>query len=89
MWNWDETKRQRTLQDRDIDFADVVRFDFLNAQIRPDLRRDYGEPRFRVIGMLDGRLHVLIFAPRADARRVISLRRANAREHRKWAASQN
>lgn len=89
MWNWDETKRQRTLQDRDIDFADVVRFDFLNAEIRPDLRRDYGEPRFRAIGLLDGRLHVLIFTPRAGARRVISLRRANAREYRKWAASQN
>lgn len=69
MWNWDETKRQRTLQDRGIDFADVVRFDFLNAEIRPDLRRDYGEPRFRAIGLLDGRLHVLIFTPRGRAAR--------------------
>lgn len=84
MWDWDEGKRPRTLQDRGIDFADVARFDFEAAEIRPDLRRDYGEPRFRVIGMLDGRLHVLIFTPRAGGVRVISLRRANARERRKW-----
>jgi uncharacterized protein len=83
MWDWDETKRQRTLQDRGIDFADVERFDFGTAEIRPDLRRDYGEPCFRPIGMLDGWLHVLIFAPRAGGLRVTSLRRANAGGRRK------
>jgi uncharacterized DUF497 family protein len=87
MWDWDETKRQRTLQGRGIDFADAERFDFGTAEIRPDLRRDYGEPRFRAIGMLEGRLHVLIFTPRAGGVRVISLRRANARERRKWPGS--
>jgi uncharacterized DUF497 family protein/uncharacterized protein (DUF4415 family) len=85
MWDWDEAKRQRTLQDRGIDFADVTRFDLGTADIRPDLRRDYGELRFRAIGMLDGRLHVLIFTPRAEGVRVISLRRANARECREMA----
>lgn len=84
MWDWDEAKRQRTLQDRGIDFADVERFDFAKADVRPDLRRDYGEPRYRAIGMLDGRLHVLIFTPRAGGVRVISFRRANSRECRKW-----
>lgn len=86
MWDWDEAKRQRTLQDRGVDFADVARFDLATADIKPDLRRDYGEPRFRAIGMLDGRLHVLIFTPRAGGVRVISFRRANARECRKWPA---
>ncbi len=84
MWDWDDAKRQRTLRDRGIDFAAAERFDFGRAEIRPDLRRDYGEPRFRAIGMLDGRLHVLIFTPRAGGVRVISLRRANPRERRKW-----
>lgn len=87
MWDWDETKRQRTLEDRGVDFADVARFDMSTAEIRPDLRRDYGEPRFRAIGLLDGRLHVLIFTPRAGGVRVISFRRANARECRKWPAN--
>lgn len=82
MWDWDEGKRPRTLQDRGIDFADVARFDFEAAEIGPTCGGT-GEPRFRVIGMLDGRLHVLIFTPRAGRVRVIGLRRANARRRRK------
>lgn len=89
MWDWDEAKRQRTLQDRGIDFADVVRFDFAKAVIDPDLRHDYGELRFLALGMIDGKLHALCFTPRRGGRRVISLRRANAREYRKWLAGQS
>jgi uncharacterized DUF497 family protein len=89
MWDWDEKKRRRTIEDRGIDFADVVRFDLLTAVIDPDLRRDYGEVRLLAPGMIDGRLHALCFTPRMGARRVISLRRANAREYRKWLASQS
>lgn len=89
MWNRDETKRQRTLQDRGIDFADVVRFDFDTAEIKPDLRRDYGEVRLLALGMIDGRLHMLCFTRRGEVRRVMSLRRADAREYRKWLESQS
>lgn len=80
MWDRDEAKRQRTLQDRGVDFADVARFDMATAVIDPDLRRDYGELRLLALGMIDGRLHVLCFTPRGGARRVISPRRANARK---------
>lgn len=36
------------------------------------------------MGMIGDRLHVLVFTPRGDAMRVISLRRANDREMRTY-----
>ena len=89
MWDWDDAKRQRTLQDRGIDFADVARLDLDTAVIEPDLRRNYGEDRLLALGMIDGRLHMLCFTRRGRIVRVISLRRANAREFRKWLAHQS
>ena len=85
MWNWDEDKRQATLLLRGIDFAMVRRFDLTNAQIDPDLRRDYGEVRLKATGMIEGRLFILIFTPRGETLRLISLRKANEREKRAWA----
>ncbi|MBV9549714.1 MAG: BrnT family toxin, partial [Alphaproteobacteria bacterium] len=41
-----------------------------------DRRFDYGETRYRAIGLLDGRLIVLVFTPRGEKLRVISLRLA-------------
>jgi uncharacterized DUF497 family protein len=50
-----------------------------------DTRRDYGERRFQVWGLLDGRLHVAVITPRGERIRVISLRRANHREEMAYA----
>jgi uncharacterized DUF497 family protein len=52
------------------------------ARIIPDLRRDYGEARFRAIGPIAGRLHSLAFTMRGGTLRAISLRKANERERR-------
>ena len=45
-----------------------------------DDRQDYGEERFITIGFLDGTMVILVWTPRADAQRIISLRYANDRE---------
>lgn len=50
-----------------------------------DTRTDYGEQRIRLLGMIDERLHVAVITHRGDKVRVISLRRANAREERRYA----
>jgi uncharacterized protein len=85
MWDWDETKRQATLLTRGLDFALVEGFDLNTAQIDPDDRRDYGEARLKAIGMIRGRLFVVVFTPRGTGLRLISLRKANEREKREWA----
>jgi uncharacterized DUF497 family protein len=81
---WNEEKRQQNLRERGIDFADAVRFELGNAVTEQDRRFDYGEPRFVSIGYLDGRLHVFCWTVRSDKLRVISLRKANEREQKKY-----
>ena len=49
-----------------------------------DRRRDYGEMRIRVFGLLDGRMACLVYAVRGDDARVISLRQAHFKEYRKY-----
>jgi len=49
-----------------------------------DRRQGYGEPRWRAYGMMDGRLHMLVFTVRDGVSRAISLRRANAKEARRY-----
>ena len=52
----------------------------------PDDRTDYGEDRFITIGALAGRPVVIVWTPRDDSRRVISMRYAHAKEARRWRA---
>ncbi|WP_370870862.1 BrnT family toxin [Bradyrhizobium sp.] len=49
-----------------------------------DDRFDYGEPRFRAYGLLDGQPHCLVSTMRGDAHRPISLRRAHAKELKRY-----
>jgi uncharacterized protein len=81
---WDETKRQDTLRERGLDFADVVRFRFELQYTVQDNRLAYGEPRFVSTGYLDERLCVLCWTLRHDKMRIISLRKANEREQKKY-----
>lgn len=45
---------------------------------------DYSEMRLRVLGLIVDRVHAVVITPRTDALRVISLRKANAREVKEW-----
>ena len=63
-------------------------FDFENALYAVDDRRDYGETRYVALGMLRDRLHVLCFVETDDGMRVISFRKANAREVRSYEKTQ-
>jgi uncharacterized DUF497 family protein len=47
--------------------------------------RKYGETRYVAIGLLRDRVHVLCFTEIPDGIRVISFRRANAREVKRYA----
>lgn len=81
---WDERKRQQTLRERGLDFADVDRFEFASALTLPDLRQDYGEKRFNSTGYLDGRLCSLCWTIRIRRFRIISLRKCNERERKSY-----
>jgi uncharacterized DUF497 family protein len=77
---FDEVKRNRTLAERGLDFGRAGEvFASVNVTFKDD-RAEYGEPRFNTVGVLDGRMVVLAWTTRGEARRIISMRKANERE---------
>ena len=82
---FDEVKRQRTLAERGLDFARAAEV-FAGIHVTfDDQRADYGEPRFNTVGLLDGRMVSLAWTTRGEARRIISMRKANEREQARFA----
>jgi uncharacterized protein len=49
-----------------------------------DDRFDYGEMRFISAGHLDGRLVVMVWTQRGEARHIISMRHCHAKEEEIW-----
>ena len=77
---WDEAKRQATLRERSLDFAEAEEVFQARAITLPDERRDYGEPRFITAGWLRGRFVVIVWTPREGGRRIISMRHGHVDE---------
>jgi hypothetical protein len=84
--SFDPRKNQRNMAERGLSFELVEEFEWDSALVVDDVRRDYGERRFQALGMITGRLHALVFTPRAGCVHVISLRKANRREIRLYEA---
>ena len=73
---WDEDKRQKTLRERGLDFADVALVDWEEAITLPDKRHDYGEDRVVTYAAIIDRLRVIAWCHRGPTLRVFSLRKA-------------
>jgi uncharacterized protein len=85
--SWDEAKKQATLRARGLDFASVTElFDGLHFTAE-DTRRDYGESRYVSAGRIAGRLCVVVWTPRDGSQHIISLRKANDREQKRFEAA--
>jgi uncharacterized protein len=81
----DPAKRAKTLEERDLDMRHAAQVFAGKHFTAPDDRADCGEPRYITVGEMDGRMVVLVWTPRGIARRIISMRKANAREQEKYA----
>jgi uncharacterized DUF497 family protein len=80
MFEWDEVKRRSNLEKHGVDFSEIENCEWDEAFTIEDLRRSYGERRFIATVPLDNRLYVVVFVERNGQRRIISARKANARE---------
>lgn len=79
------SKDAANLAQHAVSLALVVEMEWDSAVIWPDLRRDYGEQRMVGIGYIGLRLYHVTFVDRPMTRRIISLRKANLREIRRYA----
>jgi uncharacterized DUF497 family protein len=84
--SFDLAKSEKNVRVRGISFELAARFEWVGALIVEDLRKDYGERRFQALGLIENRLHMMVFTPRANKVHVISLRKANIREVERYEA---
>ena len=68
-------KNDDNIRERQLSFEEVSKLDWVSAVILEDVRKDYGERRFRVFGYICERLYAVVFTPREDAVHVISFRK--------------
>jgi len=79
-FEWDEEKRQIIIRQHGIDFVDVPPvFDGDTINVEDD-RFDYGEQRFITLGLLKGRVVVVVYTERREIIRLISARKATKYE---------
>lgn len=80
-FEWDSDKSDACFTERGFDFAYVLRA-FLdeNRLIHKDARWDYGEDRYQLLGIIEGRVFFVVYTLRGQSIRIISARKANKRE---------
>jgi uncharacterized DUF497 family protein len=83
--DYDIAKSARNIRERELPFEHVSKLIWEAADIRIDSRRDYGEIRYSAY-MPDesGRLFHVVFTVDGEALRIISLRKANKREEKRY-----
>ena len=68
-----------------VSLADAAAIEWDTVWCWLDQRREYAEARQSGIGYIGLRLHCVVFTDRGEERRIISLRKANAREVSRYA----
>jgi len=86
---FDPAKDAVNLVKHGLSLLDAVGFEWAAAVVWPDTRRDYGEPRMVGLVPVHNRLFCVVFVDRPPEqpteRRIISLRKANDREVKRYA----
>ena len=82
--SYDPAKRDETLAERGLDFADAERVIDGRKDQFVDARFDYGEERITTVGFLGERMVVVVWTRRDEDRHIISMRKANEREQRRY-----
>jgi uncharacterized protein len=85
---FDPAKSRKNAEERGMPFEMAEDFEFETALVRRDTRKDYPESRFQGIGLIGGTVCFLVFTPKPDGFRVISLRTAKRKERNEWLVSQ-
>lgn len=84
-FEWDEAKAARNEADHGVTFEmakgvfkDAFAIEWLDG------REDYGEERYVILGMVEGRLLYVAYTMRGEAIRIISARGAEPHERRQY-----
>jgi uncharacterized DUF497 family protein len=81
---FDPAKDARNVATRGLSFELVAELEWATAVTAEDTRKDYGERRLQVLAKLGNRVHVAVITQRGEKVHVISFRKANAKEVRRY-----
>ena len=86
---FDPAKDDSNLQKHGVSLQDAAGFEWASAVVWPDKRHDYSEARMVALGYIGLRIMAVVFVDRPPEqpteRRIISLRKANSREVKRYA----
>lgn len=82
---FDPSKDAKNTAKHGVSLANAVEFEWNEAVTWPDQRHEYGEHRMAGLGYIGNRLFYVVFVDREEERRIISLRKANQREVKRYA----
>ena len=86
-FEFDAEKQVINLRKHGIDLRDAAYvFSDMHWLDAADERKDSGEERRLVVGAVENRVWVVVYTRRADAIRLISARKANEREQKRYHA---
>ncbi len=83
--SFDTTKDAANLEKHGMSLAAAAMIEWDDALTWADDRHNYGEARMCAIAYIGDRLHYVVYVDRVEARRIISLRKANLREVKRYA----
>ncbi len=84
-FEWDEAKAASNFAKHGLKFTTAIQvFGDRDHLVVPTIREVDGEPRLKAIGLIEDRLYTVVFVKRGERLRLISARRANSQEGRKY-----
>lgn len=84
-FEWDSEKNKANIAKHKLGFADASKVFGFPLRIALDARQNYGEERWTALGVLNGRVVVIVFTePNEETIRIISLRKALPHERRRY-----
>jgi len=96
--DFDPAKDAANRDKHGLSLGEAARMEWGSAVLWPDVRFDYGEERMCALGYVGARLYFVVFVDRPAGedndgkpqciRRIISLRRANPREEKRYASTE-
>jgi uncharacterized DUF497 family protein len=84
LFEWDDRKAAQNISKHGVPFEYAARVFLDPHRLDSEDNRHYSEQRRLTLGKIEGRLFAVAYTPRGTVLRLISARKANAREQRKY-----
>lgn len=83
---YDQSKNATNLEKHGVSLPEAINLEWDMLWAKQDTRHDYDEVRMIGYAPIGQRVFCVVYTDRGDVRRVISLRKANKREVKKYAS---